>query len=48
MGNSDFLPGSKPGYVGEHKDGKKHGKGNLTYADGSKYEGEWKNGKFVE
>mgnify|MGYP003977906595 CR=1 FL=1 len=32
-------------YVGEMKDGKEHGKGIYTCADGSKiYEGEWKDG----
>jgi len=32
-------------YVGEWKDGKKHGKGTHTYADGSWYVGEWKDNK---
>ena len=38
-------------YVGEKKDGKRHGKGTLTYTKKekhkvtAKYEGEWKNGK---
>ena len=32
-------------YVGEYKDGKKHGQGTLTIPDGGKYEGEWKGGK---
>ena len=35
-------------YVGEWKDGKKHGKGTMTFPDGSKYVGEWKDGEFVE
>ena len=29
-------------YVGEEKDDKRHGKGTLTFMDGSKYVGEWK------
>jgi hypothetical protein len=32
-------------YVGECKDGKKHGKGTETYEWGSKYVGEFKNGQ---
>jgi len=34
--------GSK--YVGEWKDGKRHGQGTYTLADGEKYVGEWKDG----
>jgi hypothetical protein len=30
-------------YVGEFKDGKKHGKGAMKWADGFKYEGDWEN-----
>ena len=33
-------------YVGEFKDGKKHGQGTYTYTDGRKYVGEFKNGNF--
>ena len=29
-------------YVGERKDGKKHGRGTYKFKDGRKYEGEWK------
>jgi len=32
-------------YMGEWKDGKRHGQGNMTYHDGSKFVGKWKNGK---
>ena len=32
-------------YVGEFKDGTFHGQGTLTWKDGKKYEGEWKNNK---
>ena len=32
-------------YVGEVKDGKRHGSGTLTLPDGEKYEGEFKDGK---
>ena len=31
--------------MGEWKDGKRHGQGNMTYHDGSKFVGKWKNGK---
>ncbi len=33
-------------YEGDLKDGKRHGKGTLTFKDGGKYVGDWKNGKF--
>ena len=33
-------------YVGEIKDGKKHGQGTFTFADGSVVEGIWKDGVF--
>jgi len=32
-------------YVGEKKDGKRHGQGELTFSDGSMYEGEYKDGE---
>jgi len=32
-------------YMGEWKDGKRHGQGNMTYHDGRKYVGEWKDGE---
>ena len=32
-------------YVGEFKDGKVHGQGNLIYPNGDKYVGEYQNGK---
>ena len=31
-------------YMGEWKDGKKHGQGTFTFPDGEIYEGEWKDG----
>ena len=34
-------------YEGEHKDGKRHGQGKLTYPDGRKFVGEWKGQKYV-
>ena len=47
---SSFLTScTKPNgtkYVGEYKDGKRHGQGTLTTPDGRKYEGEWKNNKL--
>ena len=32
-------------YVGEYKDGKRHGQGTYTYPNGNKYVGEYKDGK---
>merc|ERR1711998_792782 len=32
-------------YVGQMKDGKKHGFGKFTWADGNVYDGDWKDGK---
>ena len=32
-------------YVGDLKDGERHGQGTVTWSDGSKYEGEFKNWK---
>ncbi len=32
-------------YVGEWKDGKRHGEGTYTWSDGDKYVGEYKDGK---
>ena len=42
-GTETFVFGDK--YVGEYKDGKRHGQGTYTWADGDKYVGEWKDGK---
>ena len=42
-GTYTYANGSK--YVGEWKDGKKHGQGALTYVSGNKYVGEYKDGK---
>ena len=33
-------------YVGEHRDGLRHGKGTYTWADGNRYEGEWHEDKM--
>ena len=33
-------------YVGEFKDGRRHGQGTVSIPNGSKYEGEWKDDEF--
>ena len=43
FGTYTFSNGSK--YVGEFKDGKKHGQGTFTYFYGDKYVGEYKDDK---
>ena len=47
--NSDIYKGvinsSNGQYIGEIKDGKKHGKGVFTLKDGTKYDGEWQDDK---
>ena len=35
-------------YIRQFKDDNRHGKGTLTFADGRKLIGEWKEGKFVK
>ena len=42
-GNFTWSNGDK--YVGEFKDGEKHGQGTYIFSDEKKYVGEWKNGK---
>ena len=44
QGTFFYSDGSK--YVGEWKNGKKHGKGTLTHLDGEKYVGGWKDDKY--
>ena len=43
-GQGTYTVNNGDNYVGEYKDGKKHGQGTLTCA-GTKYVGEWKDGK---
>ena len=45
--HSSFLTSCTQGtkYVGEYKDGKRHGQGTFTHSDGGKYVGEWKDDK---
>ena len=40
-----FASGEK--YVGKFKDGKHHGQGTKTLADGSVVKGIWRNGEFI-
>tara|TARA_B100000959_G_scaffold267901_1_gene311946 strand:- start:3345 stop:5186 length:1842 start_codon:yes stop_codon:yes gene_type:complete len=42
----NYPDGSGRKYVGEWKDGLKHGQGTRTSPDGGKYAGGWKNGQF--
>ena len=46
QGAVTFPDGSK--YVGEHKDGERHGQGTLTYTDGRVKKGIWKDGKLFK
>ena len=43
LGSLTYPDGEK--YVGEWKDGEKHGQGTYTYHHGFKYVGEWKDNK---
>ena len=43
FGTYTWASGSK--YIGEYKDGKRHGQGAHTQANGNKYVGEYKDGK---
>ena len=45
-GTYTWENGSK--YVGEYKDGKKHGQGTYTFASGTVKKGIWKNHKLIE
>ncbi len=44
FGTFTWADGEK--YVGEFKDGKRHGQGTYTWASGSKYVGEYKDNKM--
>ena len=44
FGSYTYSNGAK--YVGEFKEGKKHGQGTFTWADGSKYVWEFKDGQM--
>ena len=45
-GYGTFIWPSGNKYVGEWKDGKKHGQGTYTYADGTIEKGLWENDEF--
>ena len=45
-GTASWADGEK--YVGEWRNGKRHGKGTKVWANGRKYVGEWKNNKRQE
>ena len=49
QGTYTWTSGKNAGdkYVGEHKDGKGHGQGTYTYADGTVEKGIWENGDLV-
>ncbi len=42
--NMTYTDGVK--YVGDYKDGKRHGQGTYTFPDGKKYVGGWKDSKY--
>lgn len=43
-GTLEYSDGSR--YVGEHRGGRRHGRGTYTWADGNRYEGEWHEDKM--
>ena len=43
-GTHSFVDGAT--YVGEYKDGRRHGQGTMTFANGDKYVGEWKDARY--
>ena len=48
-GTYTFGKGKSEGdkYVGEWKDGRKHGQGTYTFSDGRVFQGLWENNKFL-
>ena len=46
FGTHTFANGAK--YVGEFKDGKRHGQGTIAYTDGSVKKGMWRDGELLE
>ncbi len=44
QGTHTFADGTK--YVGEYRDGTRHGQGTYTFADGRVEKGTWGNGEF--
>ena len=46
-GHRTLTSASGEKYVGEFKDGKRHGQGTYTYADGRVEEGIWENNEFL-
>ena len=44
MGYNGDLSGN---YVGDYKEGKRHGPGTLTYPEGTKYAGNWEDGECI-
>jgi hypothetical protein len=50
FGTQTFGPKSEwPGhkYVGEYRNGKRHGQGTYTWADGRVEKGKWRDGEFL-
>tara|TARA_B100000315_G_scaffold164517_1_gene153154 strand:- start:316 stop:510 length:195 start_codon:yes stop_codon:yes gene_type:complete len=45
QGTHTFADGTK--YVGEYRDGTRHGQGTYTFADGRVEKGTWVNGEFL-
>ena len=46
--SSEFTWSEKLRYIGEYKEGKPNGQGTLIFHDGSKWEGQWIDGKEWE
>ena len=47
-GYGTFIDSFGNKYVGEYKDGKRHGQGTLTFADGTVYKGIFEKNELIE
>ena len=47
MKDDEKMYGSKSKYIGEFKNGEKHGKGRSIWLDMNSYQGDWEYGKMT-